>query len=201
MSRFLNSILGLSLVAATTPYSTIAFADSSSHANSTCSCVSEANAATGKITQVSGQVLLADSKGYILATEGASLNVGSSVSVGAQSQAKVSFGSACSLNVTANSDLSVIRTDNAAAPICLNVKSTRLQEVKAEKSEALASSADPEVITSPEVIEEAEEKFGGGLLIIGGLVIAGGIAGAVVALTDDDDDLAGDDPATPAAIR
>ncbi|MEP3265701.1 MAG: hypothetical protein ABJN78_08090 [Hyphomicrobiales bacterium] len=203
MKKMLNSVLGISLLVATSAQSTVVFA---ANDTVTCSCVTaSANQAPGKITAVTGDVLQSGKTGYTLASEGTDVSVGSLISVGSRSAAKVSFGSSCSVLVPANSELRVSFTENAAAPICASITSTGQKEALKttfESREAQYGADLPAAVSEPIVEPAAAAVTDGGLpigyLLLGAAVL-GGVGYGIFELVDDDDDddAPGDAPATP----
>ena len=200
MNKMISSVLSLSLLAATSAHTTIAYAASETHA---CSCVSaSAVGAPGKIVSLAGDVIQSGKSGYTLASEGADVSVGSHLSVGAKSAAKVSFGSSCSILVPANSELTVSLTDNAATPICASITSTGQREALTttfEFPEAQYGADLPTAVSDVTVApatEAATRGFSPAYLLLGAAVL-GGVGYGIFELVDDDDDAPGAAPATP----
>ena len=202
MNKVFSSVLSLSLVLATTTHTSIALAGSDSN---NCSCISaSAGNSAGKVISVAGEVLQSGKSGYIQATEGSDISVGSLLSVGAKSAAKVSFGSSCSILVPANSELKVSLTDNAAAPICASITSTGQTEASVKtltiESQSKQYGADLPSESAGTILEPVAEASGGfnPAYLLLGAAVAGGIGFGIFQLVDDDDDdAAGADPATP----
>ena len=202
MEKMLSSVLSISLLVVTSAHTTIANAASETHA---CSCVAASTVdAPGKIISLAGDVIQSGKSGYTLASEGADVSVGSHLSVGAKSAAKISFGSSCSILVPANSELTVSLTDNAAAPICASITSTGQREASTTifHSNETRYGADLPAAVSDTVLapvtEAATGGFSPGYLLLGAAVL-GGVGYGIFELVDDDDDddAAGGVPATP----
>lgn len=93
---------------------------------SNCSCVSTpaaTNAVVGNIVQSSGDVLYSAAGGYIKAKPGATLVVGSQISVGDGASARISVGSTCKLNIPANTEVSILQSKAGTKGVCVNVAS------------------------------------------------------------------------------
>ncbi|MEP3525426.1 MAG: hypothetical protein ABJN24_08360 [Hyphomicrobiales bacterium] len=202
MNKVLSSVLSLSLVAVTSAHTSIAFA-----ANDTinCSCVSaSAGNSAGKVISVAGEVLQSGKSGYSQAVAGSDISVGSLLSVGEKSAAKVSFGSSCSVLVPANSELKVSLTDNVAAPICASISSAGQKEASVTTFDTIETKygADlPEAVSDSVLAPVTEAVTGGGFspayLLLGAAVLGGVGYGIFELIDDDDDDAAGASPATP----
>ena len=202
MNKVLGTLVSLSLAVATSSHTSIAYAGGDAN-NCTCISTSAVNH-VGKVTSIAGEVLQSGKSGYVQAKVGSDVSVGSLLSVGAKSAAKVSFGPSCSLLVPANSELKVSVTDNVAAPICASITSTGQNEASAKtltiESGPRQFGADLPQVAAPSIIEpiaEATSGFNPAFLLLGAAV-AGGIGFGIFQLVDDDDDDAsGSSPATP----
>ncbi|MEP2944093.1 MAG: hypothetical protein ABJO72_09880 [Hyphomicrobiales bacterium] len=196
MKKIMNSVLGISLLVATSAQTTISFANDSSHV---CGC---STATTGKIIEFKGQVFQSGKSGYIPASVGSDISEGSFLSVGDKSAAKISFGG-CSLIVPSNSELTVSRTDNAASPICAIISSTNQIDALTttfDSKQALYGADLPDAISDAPISSPAAAVDDGGLpigLILLGAAVAGGVGYGIFELIDDDDDAPGAVPATP----
>jgi hypothetical protein len=142
----------------------------------TCACavpMTVGSAPLGSLTDVNGNVMVTQAAGYVAAQEGAGLQAGSRVVLGADASATLRVGQGCTLDLLPNSSATLLAMDQQ---LCVQVATP-------QTTAGSSTMVSPQTTYGQATDGDGDDRLP---LAIFGTAVVG--AGAAALLEDDDDD-------------